>query len=135
MTGNVTETDCVDSKYIKIAGATTSGALHQRFTQTTSNRAVYNGSETAVFKISSILSLTDGNNISYSTRIGINGTTLADTSSDFTSTGEGKASSISSQAIVELDPGDYFEMFVANLTNDANPICVNLNIIAIKIDT
>ena len=135
MSDNKDATDCIDSKYVKIAGTTTSGALHQRFTQTSTNRATYNGAESAIFKLTTTISLTDGNNIDYGTRVGVNGTTLVDSTSLFTSTGEGKASNISSQAIIELQPDDYVEMFVANLTSDADPISISLSVILTKVDT
>jgi len=135
MSDNKTVTDCVDSKHVKIAGTTTSGALHQRFTQTVSNRAVYNGAETTIFKVSITISLTGSNNIDYSLRIGVDGVTLVDSTSLFSSTGTGDASNISSQSIIELDPGEYIEVYISNLTNDSNPTSISLNVIATKIET
>ena len=136
MTGNATETIITDtSTYYKILGTTTTEPLTQRFDETVNNRAVFQGATTAVFKITTTLSITDGNNIDYATRVGKNGSTITSTSSFFTSTGNGKASNIVSQAIIELAPTDYVEMFVANLTNTGNPTIVDMNVIVTKIDT
>ena len=130
-----TPTDTSGSNYTKILGTTTSGTLAQRFTQSISNRAVYNGSETAIFKITTNLSITDGNNKLYSTRIAINGVTLPETTSSFTSSGNGEASNISSQAVVSMDPDDYAEIYIANLTDDTDPTAVTMSVILIRIDT
>ena len=136
MVGNATETAiAVTGTYYKILGTTTPETLSQRFDETTANRAVYLGVNTSVFKVSTTISIIDGNNVDYGTRIAKNGTTIISTSSFFTSTGNGKASNISSQSIVELSTGDYIEVFVANLTNTGNPTIVDFNCITVKIDT
>ena len=134
--GNAVETTiAVQGTYYKILGTTTTEPLSQRFDNTTTNRSAYQGSTTAVFKITTTMSIIDGNNIDYGTRVAKNGTSIPSTQSFFTSTGNGRASNITSQSIIELAPSDYIEMFITNLTNTGNPIVVDMNVIVTRIDT
>ena len=134
--GNTVETIISSTgTYYKILGTTTPEPLSQRFDLSINNRAVSQGTNIGVFKISTSLTITGGNNIDYSTRIAKNGVSITSTQSFFTSSGQGRASNIGSQSIVELSFGDYIEIFIANLTNTGNPTVVDMNVIIVKIDT
>ena len=135
MIGNATATPiAVTGTYVKIAGITTAGVLSERFDLTTDNRAEYIGSQPHIFKITVITSTVASKNVDFSTRIAIDGTTIADTTSSFTTTGNNQAFSNSSQGIISLSTNQYLEVFIANISDTTDPTIVDLTVIITKID-
>ena len=70
--------------------------------------------------------LTTGNNQEVAIRAYLNGSPLSANVSRSTASGSGKAEGIAYQAIVELEQGDYLEVWVTNLTAANNVTVTDL---------
>ena len=114
--------------FVKIAGTTLSGTYVQRFTNT-NNRATYTGALTKYFKVDAVLSANSGNNQLLIVRIAKNGTTIASSENQITTSGAGRSENIKSQTIVELSTNDYIEVFMQNSTATTNITVSELNVI------
>lgn len=114
MEANATATTiAATSTFVKAAGATTMGAITQRFSHT-ANRLTYTGSATRSFAVESIVSLTSGNTNVVAVAIYKNGAIVPGGVSRVTTSGSGKSENVSTQAVVSLATDDYVEMWVAN---------------------
>jgi hypothetical protein len=130
MLGNATGTSTPDvGTFYKVAGTTTSGVAED-FTLA-SNRATYTGPRAYRFHVQVACSFLDGNNQTIAVRVSKNGTTIAASEGRATTDSGGRTSTIVAQAIVELAPTDYIEVWVANLTSGGGTTtAVNLNLTA-----
>ncbi len=111
------------NQFVKISGTTIPSSANQKFSHS-NNRLTYTGSLTKYFKVSAILSASDGTNINIAARIAKNNTTLPESEAKATTSGNGRIENIKLQTLVELSQNDYIEIFVANKTN-TNTIVVN----------
>lgn len=120
--------------YYKLAGTTTAGGFVRKFTLT-DNRATYSGSRSGYFRVSAILTLTDGNNQDVALRLAIDGVTVPSSTSVANTGGGGRAQSVGVQDIVFLAPGSYIEVWGANLTSGGGTLtAVDLNFTINRVD-
>lgn len=113
---------------VKILGATSASAITQKFI-ITNNRATYIGSLTRLFKITSTISLTSGNNNQIGVYIAKNGIELNESEMYVTANGSGRAENVTAQTIVQLGTNDYIEIFIENNTITNNIIVTDINVI------
>jgi len=134
MTANATATTigAVDTP-VKILGTTTANTINQKFTHT-DNRLTYSGALIRDFQVTATSSLTSGNNNVIGLYVAKNGVVIASSEMYSTTSSGGRAESITCQTILELNEGDYVEMYVENTTAATditveylNVICKSLN--------
>jgi hypothetical protein len=114
----------------KIVGNTTASSINQKFTHT-SNRLTYTGGLNRSFKVTGFISANSvtTNIVTILVRIAKNGTTIAESEAQATTSATGRNESFPCQAIVELAPNDFIEMFIANATNANNLLVTELNVV------
>jgi len=129
MNGNATAT-VIDTQgvAVKAAGATTSGSITQKFTNS-DNRATYIGGITRAFKIVATASLESGNNNQIGFYIAKNGTLITESEVYGTTSGTGRSENIVVQAFVQLTENDYIELWVENDTGTQDITVTELNVI------
>lgn len=129
MNNNAIETTIsVSNTFVKGEGITTQGSISQRFTLT-DNRATYIGALSGIFKITISVSATSGNNQLLRFRVAKNGTTIAQSEVQETTSGVGRSQTLICQDLVDLVTNDYLELWVANGSTSQNIIVENLNVI------
>lgn len=131
MVGNATATVIGSAgTFVKVAGTTTPvSSLQQKFDTTTTNRAEYTGASPASFRVTAFASMSSSNNQLLRMRFSVNGTTLAESTVEFTTSGAGDASNIGTQALLTLNPTDYVEVWVTNDTATNNITVRDMNVI------
>ena len=129
MTNNATATtiSTVDTP-VKALGTTTANAINQKFTHT-DNRLTYVGALIRDFQVTATASLTSGNNNVIGLYVAKNGVVIASSEMYSTTSSGGRAESITCQTILELNEGDYVEMYVENTTAATNITVEYLNVI------
>jgi hypothetical protein len=134
MTNNATVTTIttVDTA-VKVLGATTANAINQKFTHT-DNRLTYVGALIRDFQVTATISLTSGNNKVIGVYVAKNGVIITSSEMYSTTSGSGRAESVTCQTILELAENDYVEIWVENSSNSdditveyLNVICKSLN--------
>jgi hypothetical protein len=134
MNNNATATTISASNtFVKGAGTTTAGSVNQRFTLT-DNRATYIGALNGIFKVTISVSATSGNNQDLRFRVAKNGTTIAQSEVQETTSGSGRSQTLICQDLVSLVTDDYIELWVANGSSSQNITVENLNLIIEKIN-
>jgi hypothetical protein len=118
------------SLFEKIEGTTTASATNQKFSHT-NNRLTYTGGITKEFVITASVSANSvvTNNVNITVRIAKNGTTIADSESQATTSASGRNENFFCQTIVSLATNDFIEVFIANNTNGNNLLATELNLI------
>jgi hypothetical protein len=114
----------------KIVGTTTASPVNQKFGHT-NNRLTYTGGITRSFRVTASCSaqaITTNATIIL-VRAAKNGTTIAESESQATTSSTGRNENFYSQAIVELTTNDFLELFIANSTNANNLLVTELNMI------
>jgi hypothetical protein len=130
MTSNATSTTIgTTGVAVKIAGTTTSSAVTQRFTNTTTNRATYTGAIERTFKIDAIASVGGSANRNFSVYVAVNGTVQASSRSRSKTNSGGDPALVFSSVITSLSQNDYIEAWVANDDNTASLTVVDLNVL------
>jgi hypothetical protein len=131
MSGNATVTGvAATSTFYKALGTTTPNALNQKFTHT-NNRLQYTGAFHDHFRVTCTVTLTSGasNNIN----IGIYNSHISAVESQSvqssTTNGAGRSENVTILAILEMNPGDYIEVHVANSTTTTNITVIDMNAI------
>jgi hypothetical protein len=114
----------------KIVGTTTASSVNQKFDHT-NNRLTYTGGITRSFRVTASAS---AQAVATATttilvRAAKNGTTIAESESQATTSGTGRNENFYSQAIVELTTNDFLELFIANATNANSLLVTELNMI------
>ncbi len=114
----------------KIEGTTTASSVNQKFSHT-NNRLTYTGGLTKEFVITASVSANSvtTNAANITVRIAKNGTTIADSESQATTSQTGRNENFFSQTIVSLAPNDFIEMFITNNTTANNLLATELNLI------
>lgn len=129
MNANAIATDIITTNvFVKAAGTTTQGSISQRFTLT-NNRATYIGALSGIFKITISVSATSGNNQQLRFRVAKNGTTIAQSEVEETTSGVGRSQTLICQDLVDLVTNDYLELWVANGSTNQDITVENLNVI------
>lgn len=129
MNGNATTTTITTAGVaVKVAGATTSGSVTAKFTNT-DNRATYTGSVTRTFKVFATMSLSSGNNQKIGCYIAKNGTIISESETYSDTTGNGDLFNTGIQTLVQLATNDYIEIFVENAIATRNILVTDLNVI------
>lgn len=115
----------------KILGTTTASASNEKFTHT-SNRLTYTGAITREFVVTASCSANSvvTNNVVITVRIAKNGTTLAESESQATTSASGRNENFFCQTLVSLAQNDFIELFIANNTNANNLLVTELNVLA-----
>jgi hypothetical protein len=128
---NATENPIVtQGVFEKIEGTTVASSINQKFSHT-NNRLTYTGGITKEFVVTASVSAnsvsTQAANITI--RIAKNGTTIADSESQATTSQAGRNENFFCQTIATLVPNDFIEMFIANNTTVNNLLATELNLI------
>jgi hypothetical protein len=118
------------SVFEKILGTTTASVTNQKFSHT-NNRLTYTGGITKEFVITAAVSANSvtTNTANITVRIAKNGTTIADSESQATTSSAGRNENFFCQTIVSLAPNDFVELFIANNTSNLNLLATELNLI------
>lgn len=130
MQGNATTTVITATGTpVKVLGATTESLISQKFDNTTSNRALYQGAIPRNFKVTVVASMSSGNNNDVGVFIAKNGTVIPDSESRITTDSGGRLENGYTQSLSALSDSDYLEVFVDNNTSTSNILVENLNLI------
>jgi hypothetical protein len=116
---------------VKIAGVTTSNNFFRATNGAVDNRIVYAGNKKRFFTVTSTLSFagTTSQNTRYIFFIKKNGTTAINQSKTYAfSTNTVDIRSTPIQCVVEMNPGDYIEVFANRFDGDSNILTVSLNL-------
>lgn len=134
MQNNATSTTItVQNTYYKVAGTTTEGQYIEKFTHE-NNKLTYVGAFVGYFKVTAVVSLTSANNNVVALRIAKNGTTIAQSTSESTTSGTGRSENVKVADILELSPNDYIELFVTNTSGTTAVTVENLNLICERLN-
>jgi len=114
---------------VKIAGTTSSGPNVAKFLQNTANRAEYAGNISSFFEVSVTAALSSGSNNEIAIYVALNGSVIASSEMRATANGGGRAESIATYGVAQLTPGDYVEVFVANLSSTTDITATDLQVI------
>jgi hypothetical protein len=114
----------------KIEGTTTDSASNLKFSHT-NNRLTYTGGLTREFIVTASCSAQaiTTNATTILVRIAKNGTTLAESESQATTSATARNENFYCQTIVSLAPNDFIELFIANATNANNLLATELNVL------
>ena len=109
----------------KVSGLTTASTINQKFSHT-DNRLTYTGGLARSFKVTASASASSQitQTILILLRIAKNGTTIAESESQATTSAVGRSETFFCQCILEMNTNDFVELWVANGTN-ANGIAVS----------
>lgn len=134
MSNNATETviSATDTP-VKVAGTTLANSVNQKFDHNGAslpNRLTYTGALSRDIQITAVASIESGNNKVIGLYIAKNGTTLNDSEMYATTSGSGKAESITVQTVVEAAENDYFEVWIENTSGTDNITVTFLNVVA-----
>lgn len=128
MTNNATATTIAANTPTKIEGTTTAAALNEKFSHS-DNRATYTGAVTRVFQVQAWAALSANNNNVLRLYVAKNGIAITDYFSEGTANSGGRAEGVSTGATVELETGDYVEIFTSNESASVDVTGQNLNVI------
>lgn len=112
----------------KVLGTTTANAINQKFTHS-NNRATYSGELVKDFQITAVASLFGSSNRVIGMYVAKNGSVITTSEMYATTSGSGRAESVTVQTITELVNGDYLEIWVENSTDSTNVTVEYLNFI------
>jgi hypothetical protein len=131
MAGNATATDIVTvDEGVKVAGTTTANAFNERFTHS-DNRLTYTNGRKRLFVLSAIGDeVNGGNNHQYAFSFYKNGAKVVPSEKIITADSGGRASVFVIRAIVELEDGDYVEVWVEDQTASTDVTISHLNVTA-----
>ena len=112
----------------KVLGTTTANAINQKFTHS-NNRATYSGELVKDFQITAVASLFGSSNRVIGMYVAKNGSVITTSEMYATTSGSGRAESVTVQTITELVNGDYLEIWIENSTDSTNVTVEYLNFI------
>lgn len=124
-------TIAVAGTYVKLNGVSAAGNFNQHFTHDTSGKLTYTSELSGTFAITITASLTGTNNRVVAVQAYKDNSPANSHVTRSTTNGAGRAESIFYQAIVQLNQGNYIEVFGTNLT-DTNSITAEDMTIQIK---
>lgn len=114
---------------VKVLGTTTESAISQKFDNSTSNRATYDGAIPRNFEVQSVFSLSSGNNHQIGFYIAKNGTVLPESETYVTTNSAGRLENGYVQVLLSMEDGDYIEAFVENDTATTDVLVDSMNLI------
>lgn len=123
-------TIATQSVFEKILGTTTASSINERFTHA-NNQLTYTGAITRSFVITascSASSITTAN-ATITVRIAKNGTTLAESEAQATTSAVNRNENFFCQTIVQLAQNDFIEIFIANNSSALNLLASELNVV------
>lgn len=128
MHGNATVTtiSAVDTP-TKVLGTTTVGSAGQKFTHT-NNRLTYDGALTNYFQVHAVATVTGSSSKVAGFYVAVNGVAISESEMYATTNTGGRAESIGIQHVVELQTGDYVEIWIENATDSTNFTVEDLNV-------
>ena len=113
---------------IKVAGTTTAYGLF-RTTSSTDNRIEYTGTKTRYFKYTASVSITAAtNNKRFNFYIAKNGVVLAESKQSRKISTGADIGSISTSGLIQLQTGDYIELWVENIDDSTNITAQSMNL-------
>ena len=120
----------ISSTPTKVLGATTSTRMYRASNGGVDNRITYLGNKKRIFSVSAFGSFqpTNGVNTIYIFYIAKNGVVINQSKTYAFSTNNIDIRSFPLQAIVELNPNDYVEVFVQQYSGSSNILSVSLNL-------
>lgn len=130
-TNNATQNPiAAQNTFEKILGTTTASAINEKFTHA-NNQLTYTGAITRSFAITascSAASITTANAV-ITVRIAKNGTSLAESEAQATTSATNRNENFFCQTIVQLAQNDFIEIFIANNTSALNLLASELNVV------
>ena len=130
-TNNATQNPiATQSVFEKILGTTTASSINEKFSHT-NNRLTYTGAITRSFAVTtacSASSITTAN-ATILVRIAKNGTTLAESESQATTSAVNRNENFFCQTIVQLAQNDFIEIFISNTSSALNLLASELNVV------
>lgn len=113
---------------VKVEGVTSSTKLH-RMEQLVNNRITYNGTKTRSFMYNCSVSLTaEADNKVFEFFLAKNGVVLPESAQKRKILTGSDVGNLSISGVVELNPGDYIEVWVANISDNTNITVQNMNL-------
>lgn len=128
---DLTTTITTAGEWVKLNTDTTSGFTRNGLTHT-NNRITYSGPAT-VFQLLGIASLTSSPNVQINIAFFKNGELWPCSEQDVTTGTGGRANNVTSSCLIELEEGDFVEVYVKNVTSTANVTLDNLNVTVIQL--
>jgi len=130
MNGNATPTviGATDTP-VKVLGTTVNNTITQKFNNSASNKMVYTGAFTRLFKVTCVCSIESTNNNVIGIYIAKNGIVIDSSEVYGTANASSRAENITCQTLVELDFEDFIEIYVENSTNTNDVTVTSLNVI------
>jgi len=130
MSTNVTPTVVAEANVAyKAAGTTTLDSVTQKFEMPLDNRLSYVGAITRHFKVTVTATLSAGNNQRIGIYVAKNGSVLTNSENYSTTNASSRVENMSCQTIVELQSGNYVEVFVENDTHATNIVVERMSVI------
>lgn len=120
---NITTADT----WVKLNTDTTQG-FQQNGLSHTNNRVAYSG-DTSVFEVNGIVSIGSGNNQEIHVALFKNGSLFPCSEQSVVTSAAGRRSGVPFQCLVELEEGDFLEVYVKNQTATNDITLGNLNVI------
>lgn len=129
---NLTTVITTADTWVKLNADTTKGFNRNGFVHT-ANRVTNDSGETKIVKLSGIVSLSAGNNQELHASFFKNETIVpCSEQSTITSSGN-RVNAVPIQCIVELEQGDFIEVYVKNKTATTDIVCDNVNVIVTEL--
>lgn len=128
---NLTTSITTAEEWVKLNTNTTAGFTRNGLTHS-NNRLTYSGPAT-VFQLLGIASLTSSPNVQINLAFFKNGELWPCSEQNVTTGTGGRANSVTSSCLIELEEGDFIELYVKNVTSTADVTLDNINVIAIQL--
>lgn len=114
---------------VKVAGTTTSNAITQKFTNSTTNRATFVGEIKRSFKCSAEITFSSGANNQIGFYFYKNGTAIPESVTVTTASSGGRGENVGMQCITDLTENDYIELWCENQTGTTDITVEIMNVI------
>jgi hypothetical protein len=126
----VDTTIAVQNVFYKLLGSTTPNPINQKFTSLIDNRLTYVGVSSGTYAVSYSITLSASNNKTYQTGVYSSalGGIIPNSISSVTTQQPGRAIPVSKTSLIQINTNDYFELYVANVTDTTSVTGVDLNL-------
>lgn len=135
MIGNAVVTDInLQNTPVKIAGITNDSEFNERFIMPLDNRLTFTGIRSGIFQFTANAALLGNNGLVFQIAAFVNGMTeVTESIGVATTDGTTRATPVTSQALISLDPNEFVELFIENTTSDVDVTVQNLNIQIVRL--